>query len=254
MAAPRMSSVHFPIAAAVFAACIFPSCAPRTTPEKAMATAYRYSALEWMPEQRHVRHGRDGAGIPVHTPDVSLGNHGDPRGYWAPGKAARGMPYKWGGFDTPESFLAGLERGMKAGDIGGPEKRKMDDAGVSAESVGIDCSGFVSRCWGLSRPYSTKELPGICLPLRSWEELRTGDILLKDGHVVLFKEWGKGGREVVGYEAGPFPKWRVSACGLSVRMLKEKGYAPWRYKRMRMAAKEGVVTDNRDHWEWSAHH
>ena len=59
-----------------------------------------------------------------------------------------------------------------------------------------------------------------------------GDILLKDGHVVLFKQWEGEGRKIIGYEAGPFPKWRVNACGITAARLKAAGYAPWRYHKM----------------------
>lgn len=209
------------------------SCTPRVTREEAIETAYRYTQVQWVPETRHLRHGPDSKGIMVHTPDRSLSRIGDVRGWWEPGKPARSMPYQWGGFDTPESFLKKIQAGYKAGDIATQEKRRMGDAGTSAESCGIDCSGFVSRCWNLRRPYSTWELPRICDRLDSWEELEAGDILLNQGHVVLFVGWNRPGEEIAAYEAGPFPVWRVSACGLSVAKLRSQGYAPWRYRGMR---------------------
>jgi hypothetical protein len=208
------------------------SCASKVTPDEAIATAYRYTQVQWMPEERHVRHGPDSKGIVVETPDRTLAKSGDRRGWWQPGVSASSMPYQWGGFDTPESFLEKIAAGKKAGDVASTAKRALGDAGVSAESCGIDCSGFVSRCWNLKRPYSTRELPGICDPLGSWNELRAGDILLSDRHVVLFAGWKVPGKEVAAYEAGPFPVWKVSACGLYVEKLLEEGYAPWRYRRM----------------------
>lgn len=99
-------------------------------------------------------------------------------------------------------------------------------------SCGIDCSGFVSRCWNLPRPYSTNQLPKICDPLASWDDLRAGDILLNHKHVVLFVKWTVPGKEIAAYEAGPFPVWKVSACGLIITKLKEHGYSPWRYRGM----------------------
>ena len=36
------------------------------------------------------------------------------------------------------------------------------DAAVSRFAAGVDCSGFVSRCWRLDRPFSTRELPALC--------------------------------------------------------------------------------------------
>ncbi len=213
------------------AAFAFASCSHSVGRDEAIGTAWRYTQVEWTPEERHVRHGPDSAGIVVHTPDRSLARHGDSRGWWQPGVPAKSMPYQWGGFDTPESFLAGLRSGKKAGDIASPAKRRSGDAGTSPESVGIDCSGFVSRCWGLSRPYSTAQLPQICDRLASWDELKAGDILLNDRHVVLFKAWADEERtQFHGYEAGPNPFWRVSAHRLRVSQLLAEGYAPWRYR------------------------
>lgn len=210
------------------------SCAPRVTRDQAVATAYRYTQIEWTPSEANIRHGRDSRGIMVRTPDRSLArNGGDTRGWWQPGVPAKSLPYQWGGFDTPESFLEKIAVGYKAGDIADEAKRATGDDGVSAESCGIDCSGFVSRCWNLKRPYSTRELHKICDPLDSWDELKPGDILLNHRHVILFKQWNTPGRELAGYEAGPFPVWRVSACGLDAPTLRRNGYKPWRYRGIR---------------------
>ncbi len=220
------------IISALFIFSLFVSCAPQVTREESIATAYRYTQVRWMPEARHIRHGADSGGILVHTPDRGIAKYGDRRGWWQPGVAAQSMPYQWGGFDTPESFLEKLAAGKKAGDVGDAAKRKLGDAGVSTESCGIDCSGFVSRCWNLKRSYSTRDLHQICDRLDSWADLRPGDILLNDKHVVLFVKWKVPGKELSAYEAGPFPVWRVSACGLYQEKLLKEGYSPWRYRRM----------------------
>lgn len=211
----------------LFAGCILlGSCASPVTRDEAIATAYRYTQVQWMPEPRHVRHGVDSQGIMVHTPDLTLAQ----RGWWQPGVAAQSMPYQWGGFDTPESFLQKIAAGKKAGDVADAAKRKLGDAGASAESCGIDCSGLVSRCWNLKRSVATRDLHQICEPLSSWQDLRAGDILLNDKHVVLFVNWKVPGKELNAYEAGPFPVWKVSACGLYQDKLLKEGYAPWRYR------------------------
>jgi hypothetical protein len=128
--------------------------------------------------------------------------------------------------------LQKIAAGKKAGDVGDAAKRKLGDSGTSGESCGIDCSGFVSRCWNLSRPYSTREFHQICDPLESWNDLLPGDILLNEKHVVLFVKWKVPGKELAAYEAGPFPVWRVSACGLYQDKLLNEGYAPWRYRKI----------------------
>ncbi len=209
------------------------SCAPKPTPGKAIGIAYRYTQVEWVAEARHIRHGKDSSGIPVHTPDTTLIHHGERGGWWKTGAPMKSVPYKWGGFDTPESFLRGLQQGKKAGDVATKFKREHGDSVVSGESVGIDCSGFVSRCWLLREHCSTRELPGICTRLASWDELETGDILLKDGHVILFEKWNADRTEIIGYEAGPKPFWRVNSCGILKTRLAAEGYHPWRYRGMR---------------------
>jgi len=205
------------------------SCAPQRTPEQALATALTYTELEWIPEAQHIRHGKDLKGIHVHTPDSTLSLHGDDRGWWKPGVRAKGMAYKWGGFDTPESFQHGLLDGKKAGDIANSYKIRLDDAAISHDSVGIDCSGFVSRCWGLPRHFSTRELPMISDPI-AWDHLRAGDIILKQGHVLMFA--ARRGDYLIGYEAGPIPTWRARRCAVRISYLTKKGYSPWRYKHM----------------------
>jgi len=206
------------------------ACAPQHKPEDAIRTALAYTELDWQPEARHIRHGEDGQGIMVHTPDSTLGaNTGDKRGWWKPGVPAKGMAYKWGGFDTPESYLQGLREGKKAGDVANTYKVRTDNAAVSRESVGIDCSGFVSRCWGLGRHFDTRELPSLCDPV-PWDDLRLGDIILKEGHVLMFAD--RRGGYIIGCEAGPNPAWRTRRCAILASYLQKEGYSPWRYRNM----------------------
>lgn len=205
------------------------SCSSKLAPEQALRTARSYADMQWEPLPVHIRHGKDSKGIMVHTPDTSLSQHGDKRGYWTPGKTATGMPYKWGGFDTPDSFRKGIAAGMKAGDIANTYKVRADNAAISHESVGIDCSGFISRCWELKEHVSTRDLPALCDPI-GWADVRMGDILLKQGHVLMFIT--RQDEFIIGYEAGPIPSWRARRCAIRVDWLKANVYSPWRYKEM----------------------
>jgi hypothetical protein len=199
------------------------------TPEEALRIAQSYADLEWMPETRHIRHGKDLKGITVHTPDTTLKDHGDDRGWWRPGVLAKGMAYKWGGFDTPESFIKGIKAGKKAGDIANAYKISRDNRAVSRGSVGVDCSGFISRCWGFSCHVSTRDMHKFSDPV-AWEDLRAGDILLKRGHVILFVK--RQGNHIIGMESGATPTWRVRTCALPMRFLTTDGYSPRRYRGM----------------------
>ncbi len=88
------------------------------------------------------------------------------------------VPYMWGGFSTLAQFTSGLNSGKYAGDI--------NTAGVSNYAVGVDCSGFVSRCWQLSYHSSTSNMPSITTQYSSWDDLKPGDAIHKVGHVRLF--------------------------------------------------------------------
>ncbi|TAG08750.1 MAG: hypothetical protein EAZ42_09350, partial [Verrucomicrobia bacterium] len=202
------------------------------TQQQALATAERYSQMQWMPEARHRLHGPDSNGIVVQTPDHDPADVDNKFGWWKAGVLAKGMPYQWGGFDSPESFQKKLAAGYYAGDIASPSKRRSGDDGVSQEACGIDCSGFVSRCWNLPRAYSTRELSSLCDPVASWDELQPGDMLLNRTHVLVFSSWHIPEKSVYAYEAGASPKWRVHHQKFTKERLLKEGYVPWRYQKM----------------------
>jgi hypothetical protein len=133
------------------------------------------------------------------------------------------IAYMWGGFSTVAQYDAGLAAGKYAGDI--------NTAGVSRYAVGVDCSGFVSRCWQLSSHYSTSMMPGITGQYSSWDSLRPGDAALKSGHVRLFTGRGQDGSIKV-----------VEASG------RDWGVSYWRYAPSALSAYTpryytGMVTD-----------
>ncbi len=194
--------------------------------------AESYLHHRWKGEKRHIQHGPDAKGIQVDTPDEHFKPAGISPGWWKIKPINVGMPYCWGGFDTPTSFDAGLREGKWAGDIYTEKKRAMLDDAVSQQTVGIDCSGFTSRCWRLSRSYSTREIPLICVPLSSWEELKPGDVLnVINAHVLLFAGFTKKDKsEILVYETGCPPTWKVMKHSIPVSWLQSLGYEPWRYK------------------------
>jgi len=88
------------------------------------------------------------------------------------------VAYKWGGFNTLAEYDAGLSNGKYAADI--------NTSGVSSYAVGVDCSGFVSRCWQMSYHSSTSSMPDITTQYANWDLLKPGDAILIPGHVRLF--------------------------------------------------------------------
>ncbi len=202
------------------------------TRAEALKIANHFIEHRWTAEARHVRHGKDSAGIEIHTPDRA-GHHGSPdEDCWTLGENS-GVAYKWGGWDTPESFDAGLHKGRAAGDVYSAEKRRLGGGAVSGECVGIDCSGFISRCWALKKRESTSTLGGICKRLASTAELKPADVMNHaGGHVILFVNWLDAEKTRARfYEAAPYSKTR--AVEHDIAKLIESGFIPLRYRGIR---------------------
>jgi hypothetical protein len=83
-----------------------------------------------------------------------------------------GVSYGWGKWTTPSTFKSSVEAGTyDAGDIGSTT--------VEPCVVGTDCSGLVSRIWGLSSKHSTTTLPAHAVMLAdgtSLGSLAFGDV------------------------------------------------------------------------------
>ena len=140
-------------------------------------------------------------------------------GWLVVGMNAR-VPYQWGGFSTLTQFDAGLASGRYAGDI--------NTAGVSSYAEGVDCSGFVSRCWQLSYHASTSYMPNITTQYNSWDDLKPGDAIHKVGHVRLFVERNLNGSFKVVEAAGR--DWDVSYWSYVTSDL--SAYTPRYYNNM----------------------
>lgn len=181
--------------------------------QESIAIAESYRVHRWKPTDRNAFHGDDDRGIRVDTPDIRFRpRDGVTRpGWWRSNRSNVGIPYQWGGFDTPRSFDAALRRGAFAGDIYTEAKRAALDDAVSKQACGIDCSGFISRCWRLDRSYSTRELPGLCDELKSYDDLLPGDLINKhNDHALLFVRWINDSKtHFMAYETGSPPTWKV---------------------------------------------
>jgi len=212
-----------------------PSAPSQVTPTEALAIAQRYTRHSWQPFARNILHGRDAAGVLVHTPDVSLRTPPERCGWWIPGEVNEGIPYKWGGFDDPTSFNSAISNGLAAGDVSTPAKRSADNAAVSRCAAGVDCSGFISRCLKLPRVHDTTQLPSICSQLPSADELRPGDLLnIPRGHVILCAGWARDDRSwIYFYETGGAPNyWKPGLKEAPLTALLALGYQPLRYRGM----------------------
>ena len=204
------------------------------TRSECITIAESYLTHHWSPTKANVRHGNDARGIRVDTPDIGFQPAGkDIPGWWIAGQPAEGVPYQWGGFSTLAEFDAGVKQGKAAGDVYTSAKRAALDDAVSTEAVGIDCSGYVSRCWKLPRSYSTRELPSLCKRI-AWNDLKPGDILnTNNAHCLIFAGWQDiSRRQLKAYETGCPPTWKVMTHPIDTAWLKSLGYTTWRYRGM----------------------
>jgi len=188
--------------------------------EEILEIAFAYAAHEWSASERNVFHGEDERGQRVDTPDTSF----DPKGWKSDGSVNVGIPYQWGGFSSLEEFDAGIAAGAWAGHV-----PTTDQSGATTRAVGVDCSGYVARCFDLPQKQSTRSLANICYELESYDELLPGDLLNAfDQHVVLFVEWTdeeRGAARVL--EAA---RLRVQESVYPTAQLERRGFRPLRYK------------------------
>ena len=200
----------------------------RSDRDLAIEIAARFCNHTWTPTASNAYHGPDDQGVPVETPDISLRTRHPGLGWWIPNEMNTGIPYKGGGYDNIEGFDVGIVKGLFAGDIWiDPARKKLPE---SKCAVGLDCSGFISRCWELTEKQSTRSLieKGVCYPLGGLGELQKGDILLRSGsHAFLFYAFDEGTVEHcwvydVGNQTG-----RVSKRQIDLVEMGEKGFRPF---------------------------
>lgn len=101
------------------------------------------------------------------------------------GQTIGAMPYRWGGDDTPETFRTRLEWGALAGDICTCRSAALDYC-LMPESAGVDCSGFVSRAWGIEKR-GTSGLLDVSTDIGNIADMKPGDAFDWPGrHIRLF--------------------------------------------------------------------
>lgn len=184
---------------------------PRLTRDSIMATAKLLKEYEWVmasPENE--------------VADCAL----EYSPYWHVGDTVEGIAYDWGGMDGPEAFERKLESGQGAGSLSSHWPRDEDGNHIPKNcSAGLDCSGFVSFCWGVrneSSKRSTKTLDdpkgglgerlvkiddkalcgngardGFCVD----RDLLPGDALVRPGHHVYLWADYTGGNTPIVYDA-----------------------------------------------------
>lgn len=96
------------------------------------------------------------------------------------------VPYNWGGFSSVSGFNSEMS----------PATGRAGNINTSAQpscSYGVDCSGLVSRIWGLPSKHGTSTIPNVSH--RIWvSNGRAGDVFnLAGKHVMMFHRSSGGG-------------------------------------------------------------
>lgn len=218
-----------------------PAAPSQVTPREALAIAQSYCKHPWRPFARNILHGPDPAGVRVDTPDAGFRPPNGRDGWWLPGEVNTGVPYKWGGFDDLVSFDRAVAEGRAAGDVSSPAKRAADNAAVSAQAAGVDCSGFVSRCLKLPVVHDSTQLPSVCDVLPNARNMQPGDVLnIPRTHSRLFAGWARPDKSwIYFYETGGVPDWKPALKEAPLDKILALGYKPMRYRGM---AREAVPT------------
>lgn len=187
--------------------------------------ALEYANFEWIPTEVNVLHGVDEAGRFVDTPDVTWKGEELDCGWWQVGQVNIGIPYGWGNASTLEEFAAGLKEEKYAGNV--PEDKSRYG---SHNTVGVDCSGLLTRCWDLPKKIATRDIP-LYAEVIELNEICQGDVFAKVGsHVMFFKEFADEAKEDVVIIDATRSTGKVSQRVLKVEELLTNGYLVYRKK------------------------
>lgn len=187
--------------------------------------ALEYANFKWTPTEANVLHGVDEAGRFVDTPDVTWKGEELDCGWWQVGQVNVGIPYGWGNASTLEEFATGIAEGKYAGNV--PEDKSRYG---SYNTVGVDCSGLLTRCWDLPKKIATRDIPQYA-DVIELTEIRQGDIFAKIGsHVMFFKEFADEEQTEVVIIDSTRSTGKVSRRVLKVAELLANGYLVYRKK------------------------
>jgi hypothetical protein len=197
-----------------------PTMAFSITRDEIISVAETFEFHTWNATASNVFHGTAPDGRRVETPDQNCSLPNKEPGWWSTTQQNTGIPYKWGGFDHLISFDDGISEGKYAGDIWTAKSKG------SSHAIGVDCSGFVSRCWQLSTKYGTWTLSEKKFrELSDYSELMRGDILNHPGDHVMLVHEDNPATTVWVIEASGWD-WKVSRRNHNTKPLEQAGFKP----------------------------
>lgn len=148
------------------------------TRSKVLSRAQSMENLSWIVSSEN-KTERNPAILPSYVQNASIGS------------TVKGIPYCWGGFNgfdtvSRPSFSAIVGTNVMAGNVR-VRDANGNKAEVVANTVGLDCSGFVSSAYGLTSKMGTSGLAGFGYTINEGN-LKSMDFLVKSGsHVVLYE-------------------------------------------------------------------
>ena len=189
-----------------------------------VACAFDYANFIWKPTAQNVYHGHDKEDVLVNTPDVNYSSSKYQCGWWCVNKENQGIPYNWGGCCTIQEFKDAITEGKFAGNV--PDSR---DNGTSKYCVGVDCSGLLTVCWGLSKKLSTRSVPTLASPLETTDLLLPADVLLIPvSHVMIFIDFTDNTKTYARIVDSSRTTGRVLLRIVQISELSNKGYIGYR--------------------------
>ncbi len=99
-------------------------------------------------------------------------------------KTYESVSYNWGGFDSVAEFNNKIVKNkMKAGNVNDKISPLLSCA------AGVDCSGYVSRAWGLTSKLGTWDIASNKITEEiDWSVMKPGDVYINPGvHVALYR-------------------------------------------------------------------
>ena len=211
------------------------NCVTRT---QVWANAYKFRDLVWTASSSNfVTSCTTIAGGWVRTPS----NPGVSQGWIVAGSNAS-VPYKWGGFTDWNAFENLAAQGKKTGNMAIWKdtnsnylcgSRNAHIAWNDNDVIGVDCSGFVSRCWETTR-HTTHDLSnistnhGAAYKIKNFNNLLPGDIVnYAAHHTMIFLEHNPSGEgsfiEAHGGNQHGSGGWKVNVNSKSMTFFSQVG-------------------------------
>ena len=187
--------------------------------------ALLYADHEWIPTEKNVMHGIDEYGRYVDTPDITWTGEKLRCGWWKPNEINKGVAYGWGNASSIEDFDRGIAEGKPAGNV--PEDTSRYG---SRYTVGVDCSGLVTVCWGLLEKITAKNIPDIA-DVIDINEIQQGDVLAKSSHVMIFNEFTDSEKEHIRIIDSTRNTGKVSQREFLTSDLLKQGYLVYRKRK-----------------------